>query len=97
MPWWWSEGLENSGLDGNTNAGGYDILLMKYDSSGTKQWTRQLGTSSSENGNGVAVDNNGNVYVTGDTGGGLDGNTNAGMTGLSDIFLLKYDTNGVKQ
>ena len=32
-------------LDGNTNSGGRDIFLLKYTSIGTKQWTKQLGTS----------------------------------------------------
>jgi hypothetical protein len=32
--------------------------------------------------------------VTGDTYGGLDGNTNAGG---SDLFLVKYNSDGVKQ
>ena len=27
-------------LDGNTNSGGSDIFLVKYNSSGTKQWTK---------------------------------------------------------
>ena len=45
-------------------------------SSGTKQWTKQLGTSSPEYGKGVTTDSSGNIYVTGYTSGGLDGNTN---------------------
>jgi hypothetical protein len=90
------------GLDGNTNYGGSDcnyphcsdIFLVKYNSSGTKQWTKQLGTSSSDEGNGVSTDSSGNIYVTGFTKGGLDGNTNSGSY---DIFLVKYNSSGTKQ
>ena len=56
--------------------------------------TKQLGTSSSDNGYGITSDSSGNVYVTGHAYGGLDGNTNAGG---SDLFVVKYDTNGNKQ
>jgi len=82
------------GLDGNTNSGDYDIFLVKYNSSGTKQWLRQLGTSSEDRGNSVSSDSSGNVYVTGYTHGGLDGNTNSGS---SDIYLMKYNSSGTKQ
>jgi uncharacterized delta-60 repeat protein len=82
------------GLDGNTNSGDYDIFLVKYNSSGTKQWLRQLGTSSEDRGNSVSLDSSGNVYVTGYTHGGLDGNTNSGS---SDIYLMKYNSSGTKQ
>ena len=57
------------------------------------EWTRQLGTGSSDVGQGVSVDGSGNAYVTGYTWGGLDGNTNAG-TDYADMFLTKYDTAG---
>ena len=43
-------GYTGGGLDGNTSSGGKDIFLIKYDSSGTKQWTKQLGTSSGDEG-----------------------------------------------
>ena len=89
------------GLDGNTNYGNDctvppcdDIFLVKYNSSGTKQWTKQLGTPYSDYGNGVSTDSSGNIYVTGYTGGGLDGNTSSGS---GDIFLVKYNSDGVKQ
>jgi hypothetical protein len=74
-----------------------DMFLVKYDSKGTKQWTSQLGTTTEYDyvyGYGVAVDASGNVFITGYTSGGLDGNTNAGG---SDMFLVKYNSSGVKQ
>ena len=87
-------GTTRGGLDGNNNSGGNDIFLVKYNSSGTKQWTEQLGTSASDDGRGVAVDSSNNIYVTGSTSGGLDGNNNSGG---NDIFLVKYNSSGTKQ
>ena len=87
-------GYTDGGLDGNTSSGGSDLFLLKYNSSGTKQWTKQLGTSSTDRGNEVSVDSSNNLYVTGWTSGGLDGNTNSGD---SDLFLLKYNSSGTKQ
>ena len=58
------------------------------------QWTKQLGTSSSDYGFGVTTDSSGNIYVTGGTVGGLDGNTSSGS---GDIFLVKYNSSGIKQ
>ena len=46
-------------------------------------------SSSEDKGNGVAVDSKGNIYVTGNTEGGMDGNTNSGK---NDIFLVKYNS-----
>jgi len=82
------------GLDGNTYAGSNDAFVVKYNSSGTKQWTKQFGTSSTDLADGVAIDSSGNVYVVGYTYGELDGNTN---TGNSDIFVVKYNSSGTKQ
>ena len=68
-------GKTNGGMDTNTNSGNYDIFLVKYNSSGVKQWTRQLGTSSADSAEGVTVDSSDNIYVMGNTEGGLDNNT----------------------
>jgi len=93
-------GFTNGGLDNNTNSGSIvggtpqDIILIKYNHSGVKQWTQQLGTSSEDIGYGVTTDSDNNIYVTGSTGGDLDNNTNSGM---ADIFLVKYNSSGTKQ
>ena len=88
-------GSTTGGLDGNTLTGTYDFLVTKYNSSGVKQYTRQLGVAGKITyGRDVATDANGNVYVAGETYGGLDGNT---LTGTYDQFVTKYNSSGVKQ
>jgi len=87
-------GNTNADLDGQTNVGGHDLFVMKYDTSGTRQWTQMLGTALGEYGRSVAVDGSGNSYLTGMTDGNLDGVTNAGG---NDAYLVKYDTSGTLQ
>jgi len=81
-------------FDGNSNIGGADIVVVKYDTSGTKQWAYQYGTSSDDFGEGIVVDSAGNLYVTGYTSGNFYGNVNAGS---SDVFLMKLDSSGTIQ
>ena len=87
-------GYNKEGYDGNSNSEDYNIFLMKYNSSGTKQWTKQLGNSAADIGMGVTVDSFDNIYVTGIASGGLDLNT--GSVG-EDIVLVKYNSSGTKQ
>jgi len=86
-------GSTDGNLDGNPGAGSDDMFLIKYDSAGNKQWTRQLGSSAADMGMGVGVDASGFVYVAGFTYGDFDGNVNQGER---DIFLVKYDMGGNK-
>jgi hypothetical protein len=71
--------------------------VVKYNSSGTKQWTKQLGSSSTDYANGVAVDSSGNVYATGHTWGGLDGSNAGAGNGSTDLIVVKYNSSGTKQ
>ncbi|MDP6465137.1 MAG: SBBP repeat-containing protein, partial [SAR324 cluster bacterium] len=87
-------GYTEGRLDDNSNSGGYDIFLMKYNSSGEKKWSKLLGTSTYDIGASVTVDSSDNIYVTGYTNGGLDGNTHSGR---HDIFLVKYNSSGIKK
>ena len=69
-------------------------MVVKYNSSGTKQWSYQYGTSSDDFGEGIVVDSAGNLYVTGRTSGNFYGNVNAGN---SDVFLMKLNSSGIIQ
>jgi hypothetical protein len=81
------------GLDGNHSIDSFDIFVAKYRGTGAKEWIRQFGTSGDDAGYGIAVDGSGNVYVTGGTFGGLDGNSWGGR----DIFVAKYSSAGVRE
>ncbi len=84
------------GLDGNTLAGTLDLVVVKYNAAGVKQWTRQLGASAAETiGMRAVCDSGGNVFITGNNrSGGLDGNL---AIGTYDSFLVKYNSAGEKQ
>ena len=71
-----------------------DVYLRKYDSNGTIQWTNQIGTGFDDESWRMTVDSKDNIYLTGYTNGNLDGNTNVGN---SDIFIIKYNSDGIKQ
>ncbi|MBU8899765.1 SBBP repeat-containing protein [Corallococcus sp. M34] len=88
-------GSTDAGLDGNVRTGRYDAFVTKYDASGNKQWTRQVGATSQDTiGRRASADAAGNVFVSGWTTGGLDGNTRVGG---QDFFVVKYNAAGVKQ
>jgi len=53
-------------------------------------WVRQLGTSSYDYNTGIAVDATGNIFISGNTQGSLDGSNAGGL----DAFLAKYDSFG---
>ncbi len=89
-------GSTGGDLDGNTNNGGNNIFLTKFNSDGSKIWTRQYGGDGGYNiGESVTTDSNGNIYITGVTDGDLDGNTNIN-NGYWDIFLTKYSSDGIR-
>jgi len=75
-----------------TNAGGQDAFLTEIDHSGNVIWWRQIGTNGYDRSLSVAVDANGNSYISGRTEGDLGG-TNAGAY---DAFLTKFDTTGIQ-
>ena len=82
----------------NSTSSNYtDVFISKFDINGNCIWAKSAGGSSYEYGNAIAVDNNGNVFVTGrfeSTTMNFDG-TIITNSGSRDIFIAKYDSNGV--
>jgi hypothetical protein len=78
-----------------TSTGMRDILIVKYNSAGVKQWIKTAGSTSNDAAQGIAVDAAGNVYVTGYFGGtaSFDGTMKTAV-GYSDIFVAKYTSAG---
>ncbi len=83
--------LTTSGTD-------YDMFLAKYDSSGVFQWVIQGGSANDDEGNGVCVNNTGNIFVAGKFGGSATfGTMTVNSYGTEDIFLSKYNAAGAIQ
>ena len=81
-----------------TSAGGSDIFVLKLNSSGTFQWVKTFGSTSSDLGYGIAVGSSGNSYITGYFNGTVDfGGGDITSAGSSDIFVLKLDSSGTFQ
>ena len=77
-------------INGNSaNTGSLDLLLAKFNASGTLQWQKTLGGSSSDYGNSVAVGQDGSVYVCGYT-------ASAGA-GRYDFLIAKFNSSGTLQ
>lgn len=78
-----------------TNRGQGDVFLAKCDRSGQVLWARQAGGPGPDAAEGVAVDDDGNIYVTGGFGGTASfGGTNLSSVGGTDLFLAKYAPGG---
>jgi hypothetical protein len=88
-----------------TSAGGSDIFVAQYSPTGTLQWIATAGGVQDDIGQGVALDANANVYVTGTLGGqatfhsSTAGGTTitVGTTGQKTIYLAKYNNAGTLQ
>lgn len=52
----WVAGNTYSALDGNENAGKYDIFVMTFDGDGNHLWTQQRGGARSDYANALQVD-----------------------------------------
>lgn len=90
------------GAHQTTLLGGNDAYLVKFNSSGVRQWGTYYGGSNADFGLGCATDSNGNVFLSGrshsTTGiatAGAHQVTHGG--GGTDAFLAKFDSTGVRQ
>ena len=100
---------DNVYIGGVSTAGGvgvYDSILVKYNSSGTYQWQKALGTSGTQiNIQAIASDSSDNVYIAGswsnsyffakyDSDGNLDWQRSFGGSGTDNGHGISADGNG---
>lgn len=80
----------------NANAGTYDMFAVKYSPDGTAVWAKREEGTDNVQGRGVAADDSGNCYVTGEFSGPsiTVGTTTLTNNGGADIFIVKYDGGG---
>jgi hypothetical protein len=77
---------------------GTDAFLVKFNSSGVRQWATYYGGSEWDYGISCAIDASGNVYMIGSTS-STSGIATAGAheTTVNDGFLVKFNSSGVRQ
>ncbi len=103
LDWWetWDNGDGDKAFDiaidsednifvvGETDVGNvYDIVLLKYNSSGSLIWNKTWDSYDYERPYAIALDTSGNIYVTGKSG---------PSTSLYDVFLAKFNNEGQVQ
>jgi Secretion system C-terminal sorting domain len=83
----------------------YDAYIVKFNSTGVRQWGTYLGGTGTDDGYGGGVDASGNVYLVGQTGSttgissagshqALYGGSSVGSG--ADAYLAKFNTSGVR-
>jgi hypothetical protein len=82
-----------------TSAGLADIFISKLDASGNFVWAKQIGGTSMDDGNSIALDGSGNVYTTGDFIGTVDFDPGVGVFNQTSttggyIYVSKLDSAG---
>lgn len=82
-----------------TSAGGTDLYLLKYDASGTIQWAKRGGGPGDDGGEGVVLNANGEIVVSGyfKSTSNFDGTTLVANGMDYDLVVLKYNVAGVQQ
>lgn len=82
--------------------GGSDGFLVKFNSTGTRQWGTYYGGTAFDDASGLAIDAGNNVYLIGSTSsaGGIStswAHQTALGGGSTDAYLVKFNSSGVRQ
>ena len=95
FPVWLGQQMSNGG-----GADTRDAFVVKFNSSGTRQWATYYGGNQAEEGYGIAIDGSGNSYITGDTYGNFPVTGTACQTtfgtkpSVEDQYLASLDPSG---
>jgi hypothetical protein len=89
------------GADMKTSAGQSDVFVTKVNADGSYGWTRRIGGTQLDYGEGIAVDATGNVYLTGRFSQTVDFSADWGVapdaktsSGSYDVFVTKINADG---
>lgn len=101
-----SSGFGTSGAHQSSIGGNNDAFLIKFNSSGSRQWSTYYGGTGGDSPQGLYTDYQGNIYMSGSTNsttgivttGAYQTALNAGGSGAtSDAYLVKFNSSGVRQ
>jgi hypothetical protein len=89
-----STGIANLSSNGLT-----DGFLLKLNSVGNYQWCNKIGGTGSDYSNGLEIDFNNNIFITGSFSSSVDFDNSASQllltsNGLKDIYVVGYNSNG---
>jgi hypothetical protein len=82
------------GLMGST--GSEDVFVFRLKADGQHVWSKRFGDGDTQNGQAIALDSKGAIYITGEVYGSVDFGDGKVLTskGSSDAFVAKFDPNG---
>ncbi len=91
-------GLTTTGTFQSNSGGGTDVILVKFDSSGTRKWGSYFGGTNDDYGTALLTDTSNNIYFTGKTN-STDTIASAGafkssFGGVWDGYVAKFNTSG---
>lgn len=102
-----TSGISSGGHQNTFGGGTSDAFLVKFNSSGARQWATYYGGSGNDMGYSVTTDATENVYLAGVTNstsaisfGGhqnVYGGSTSGNTSVGDFFLAKFNSSGARQ
>ncbi len=89
----------DAGTTNLSSAGGQDIFFAKYATDGSLIWANGIGGTDNDRGVSIALDNSGDLYITGSFQLTVDfdpssATTNLISNGAPDVFFAKYRSNG---
>lgn len=87
------------GVTNLTTQGNYDVFILKLSVTGNLVWVKSLGSTASDDGQHILVDNSGNVYTAGSFSGTVDFDPGSGVSNLvstsgTDAFISKLNSSG---